>query len=326
MSPLIKFNLALIALLAVIDVVWSQLAGFELPALIKFRGAVVFCAIFAAFGTVYTLWRPNRKIAGPCWSLFTYFAFLPAGILFSYLMASLGLPLIDRHLAAFDAWLGFDWLATIEALAKLPSWVGAYSGKLYNSSFVAMILVALYLTLRGQTRRLDEFVTLFILTGTATAAIAGLLPAAGAYAHFAPPFELFDRLKPGAGYTYLEHFYAIRDGSMRQLPLTDSQGIVTFPSFHTAVSLILIYVMRRTGPWFLPVVIWNLGIIATTPFDGAHYIADVLGGALVTAGAIAFVRWLEPRLARFFAGLNVRAPVAALRSARLHEDEARARA
>jgi len=99
----------------------------------------------------------------------------------------------------------------------------------------------------------------------------------------------------------MNDFFAIREGSLQQLKLLGANGLVSFPSFHTILALLLIYVTREIRLLSIFVTIWGLGVVATTPFDGAHYISDVIGGFVVLMATIAAMQRLEPHLARIFA-------------------------
>jgi membrane-associated phospholipid phosphatase len=58
--------------------------------------------------------------------------------------------------------------------------------------------------------------------------------------------------------------------------------------------------MRGTGIFFLITLIWNTGIIATTPFDGAHYLTDIIGGVVVMVASVFVIHRLEPYLETVF--------------------------
>ena len=96
----------------------------------------------------------------------------------------------------------------------------------------------------------------------------------------------------------MDNFFALRDGSMTELKLLGTNGIVSFPSFHTIIALLFIYVVRGYGLITFLVGAWCLGIVATTPFEGAHYIADIIGGGVTLMATIAAMQRLEPHLTR----------------------------
>jgi membrane-associated phospholipid phosphatase len=60
-----------------------------------------------------------------------------------------------------------------------------------------------------------------------------------------------------------------------------SEGIITFPSLHAALAVILILAF-----WPVPISRWIGGalngvMLAATPIDGSHYLADILAGIFV---------------------------------------------
>lgn len=301
MSLLMKFNLAVIALFGLIIFAWGSLAGFSFPPADHYTASTILAGAFGTAALFYTFLRPDRKIADPCWVLTTYALFMPIMIIFSYLPASLNFPLTDDALARADLLIGFNWLEAVHWFVELPAWVSIYSSKLYNSTHMVMLIVAGFLIFSGRHRQLDEYLALFILTGLITCAISGIMPAATALDYFKPDAQTLERLSPIVGAGYMDDFHALRNGSLRQLKLLGVQGIVSFPSFHTVLAILLIYVMRGTGIFFVISLLWNVGIIITTPFDGAHYLVDVIGGLVVIMAAIYFIRWLEPWLASTYA-------------------------
>jgi hypothetical protein len=69
-------------------------------------------------------------------------------------------------------------------------------------------------------------------------------------------------------------------------------GLVTFPSFHTVISLLLIaatWGVRWIGPAML---VANVALLASVPVYGSHHFVDMLGGAALTVLAI----WLWRRV------------------------------
>lgn len=75
-------------------------------------------------------------------------------------------------------------------------------------------------------------------------------------------------------------------GTMTAIPVMDGKGIVTFPSFHTACGL-MAAVLAWANRWLRwPFLIWSALLIAGTPIDGGHYLADILAGGLITAAVL----------------------------------------
>jgi membrane-associated phospholipid phosphatase len=212
------------------------------------------------------------------------FLVIPAPLaILSYATASLGghLPLADAGLARIDAALGFDWLAAIEWFNAYPSLIWLL-GHAYHGTIVPLIYVFVLLNVLGRRDRLVEFMTLFIGTCIAANVLSGFIPAIGAYVHFQPETALRSAISADAGVWHLAHFEALRSGLFTRFSLTAAEGLVTFPSFHTAAALCLPLALRGFGA--LTAIAWAaaLAIIVSTVPIGGHYLIDVIAGAAMT--------------------------------------------
>ena len=91
------------------------------------------------------------------------------------------------------------------------------------------------------------------------------------------------------------HRWALRDGTLRHLDVIPD-GIITFPSYHTAVALICGWAtwrIRWIGP--LNAVFAGLVILTTLPIGG-HHLMDLIGGAAVVAASLKVARAVEQRV------------------------------
>jgi membrane-associated phospholipid phosphatase len=77
------------------------------------------------------------------------------------------------------------------------------------------------------------------------------------------------------------------------LTLDQLPGLTTFPSFHTAMGIICTWCSRGSIGLFPLMLIINGLMIASTPILGSHYLADVIGGALLAIAAIYLLRSIE---------------------------------
>ena len=76
------------------------------------------------------------------------------------------------------------------------------------------------------------------------------------------------------------------------MPLDDLEGLVAFPSFHTAAGLLYIWAFWPLRLLRWPAIVVNCAMIATTPLGGAHYVIDLLAGAVVAFAAIAATQYV----------------------------------
>ncbi len=70
-------------------------------------------------------------------------------------------------------------------------------------------------------------------------------------------------------------------------------GIISFPSFHTVMA-ILFTLAHRGGGWrFAAFGLVNLVMLSAVPFQGDHYLSDMIAGAAIAACGFAAARFLQ---------------------------------
>jgi len=299
MSPVFRLNLMLTAAMNVAVLIAAPLLGFAFPQAGDLVPVAVWTGLFLAIALIYTFIRFDADISRSMYNIALCAFFMSTGIMMSYLMTSANRPLVDADLAAIDAALGFDWPKLVAFVADHP-WIGRVSGVLYNVSLPLFLFILLFLGFKKRNDRIEEFVLLLILTGIVSNAVAALLPAEGTYLFHKPSQALISSLTPTVDPAYMSDFHGLRDGTIRQLAIAGAKGLVTFPSYHTIFSLLMVYALRGMGPVFYAALAINLGIIASTPLDGAHYLTDVIGGVAIFALLAVFASRLQRYLtARF---------------------------
>jgi membrane-associated phospholipid phosphatase len=77
-----------------------------------------------------------------------------------------------------------------------------------------------------------------------------------------------------------------------------SEGIITFPSLHAALAVILVVALWPVAVLRWGVLALNTLMLAATPIDGSHYFIDVLAGVAVAMVALVAARALAARAER----------------------------
>ncbi|MBR0797795.1 phosphatase PAP2 family protein [Bradyrhizobium jicamae] len=217
-------------------------------------------------------------------------ALLIAGSTLSYLITAADLPLRDSALADVDHLLGFDWPDFLRAANASPL-VAMLLTKAYLATGLITQLVLLWLVLRRRGDRLVEFMAVLSLSTVALCITMWLVPAAGAFAYFKPAPQIYGNFAAfGEMWSFSRTFAALRDGALSVFDLSNIDGVVSFPSFHTMLGVMTIYAARDTRWVALPVLVVNATMIVATMPVGGHHLADVLAGAGLTIGAIFLVR------------------------------------
>ena len=278
--------------MVMVSIGWALSSGFALPPPEFFILQALATGVLGAIALAYRFVRRDPKLVRLLVNIILGFWFGGFAILFSYLCATTDRPLVDAGLAALDRSLGFDWPAMVSWAASQP-WFTEWARFIYDRPLSELGVIVIVLAMLGRPDRVEEFVSCFMISGVVTAIVGALLPADSGYAYFDVPRGIYTALNAMVTPEYLDHFHALRSGELRHVVVGDVRGLVAFPSFHTAFALLVSYAVRGYKLLFYPSLALNLAVVATTPFVGAHYVADVIGGLLVVAFAISMVRFIN---------------------------------
>ncbi|WP_240202143.1 MULTISPECIES: phosphatase PAP2 family protein [Burkholderia] len=74
----------------------------------------------------------------------------------------------------------------------------------------------------------------------------------------------------------VSHHDLLCNGQFRQFNRPESQGLVSLPSFHVMLALLLAHAMRHVRYVFPASVVLNAVMIMSTPTTDGHYLSDVI--------------------------------------------------
>lgn len=269
----------IIVLIGCVDVLWVWWAGIRIVPDLK---TPLGLAVLLLINYVYVTLRQKPRIAVLAAAAAQLVAFTAVYGVLTYLAARSNFPLIDPYLSAADASVGFDWLALFNWTKDHPD-INSVLGFIYGTGTVQIAVLLILLNVFGMLERTTEFVWLFVLTLLIIIPFSWLIPAEGAWAYYGVAHLT-------SAY-YLPDFFALRDGTMQEIVVGKMTGIVQFPSFHTALALILIYATRGIRILFPASLGLNALMIASTPVAGGHYLVDIVGGAALVPLAILILGW-----------------------------------
>lgn len=249
--------------------------------------------VFAAGQTFYQARRPDPRLASALGATAQIVAFSAVGAPLSYLAASFNFPLYDHWFEAADKALGLDWFGLLDWL-KVHASASFVLRHVYLSLMPQVLVVVLALAMAERFDGLRVFVLAFIFAALMTIAISALWPAEGVWLLHGLKGSAAAQLPPSASSWPV--FLGLRNGSFRLLMATGAEGIITFPSLHAAMALILVAAM-----WSLPVLRWiGLGLNAlmmlSIPVDGSHYFTDMFAGIVIAFFALVAARAMVSRL------------------------------
>ncbi|MEX0344327.1 MAG: phosphatase PAP2 family protein [Rhizobiaceae bacterium] len=302
---LVLVTVAVIALLAVIVVVWlpystvsldpgnlGHLAKTGLGLLSGYLiGKFVLYRIQGDAGRGVGVLRSGAKglmTLVPILAMFAALAFV--GTIFTYLASATDKPLIDGQLAAIDAALGFHWPSFLEAANSSPVFANSLVIA-YHSLFPQFIALLLVYSTTQRVDRALEFLALLAVSFLFTAGLMVFLPTAGAYPHFRPAPEAFEAFTARAGMWHYSDLLRLRSGEPFNLLVSNAEGLVTFPSYHTVVAIMIVYSLRLVPIAAVPAALLNATMIIGTLPEGGHHLVDVIAGLIVALVSI-FAVWI----------------------------------
>ena len=202
----------------------------------------------------------------------------------TYLAAAPAYPLVDGTLARLDAMLfGFQWNIESNWVTHHPTfdWILQHA---YRSLYDQAAFVFLLGSVNHPGDRNGEIIWQFCISLILTCAIFVFTPALGHVAHI------------GTG--WMKTLMTIRNGEWTAFDFSHVEGIISFPSFHTTLAILLVYAVR-CHRWALAVLVpLNTLLILATLSVGGHYLVDLPAGAAVAFVSIAATRFIRRQLAR----------------------------
>jgi membrane-associated phospholipid phosphatase len=97
----------------------------------------------------------------------------------------------------------------------------------------------------------------------------------------------------------------LREGRLESIDLRAIDGIISFPSLHASVAVIVPFTLRWNKLLFWPIVVLDgLMMVSAVP-SGNHYLSDVVGGIAVAALAILSARPIHASLTRLFVAATI---------------------
>ena len=268
----------MVVALAAVDTLWAWRIGFRFR---DFGPELCVVGSLAATGWWYERAQkyPSIRDLGCYYAL--WFAYPVVWNIFTYLAAtSWRLPLCDSQLCALDASLGFHWMNWAVPVYAHPV-VKRMFFLAYDSIFLQAFAFVAYFAMTGQRERNRELLWITMVGGLVTIFIAAVAPALGPQSAHVPPWT--------------RALLALRAGKVSSVGISDMQGIVAFPSFHTVLAVAFIYANRPPSRIFWPIAILNAVMLLSIPPMGHHYLTDVIAGTAVTVGAIAILRMVTAR-------------------------------
>lgn len=204
-------------------------------------------------------------------------------------------PLQDSFLLSLDRSLGADSLGFLGWVANHRELDGILSAA-YHCTVPLLVISILAVSLSGDRIETWRGCFCFVTALLAVCLISILSPAKGLGMWV--PDALVAQLPDGA----LRFFWPSFDefyGAAHPVLRGDSiDGVISFPSFHAVMGLIVVALWRKRVLTLVVALSWLAAMIPATIPIGGHYVVDLLGGGLIWAGSFAMSRRVERNVSR----------------------------
>jgi hypothetical protein len=269
----------MVCLLFVVDWIWASQVGLTIGEVGIKLGIIFALLVFAA-----ACGRRDRGIANLAESIALLSAITSTGAVLTYLAATCAFPLQDMMFAQWDRSIGFDWKSWQEAVRDRPQLYHILYVA-YNSMIPQAFFALVYFSPTDRSARVGQLVLLAGAAAAAAALISAIWPALG-------PFALH-RTGDHAYAVWVKEardVVALRASGPWYFEFSAMQGIVSMPSYHTVMAVLLTYAFRGTGLVGYGIAALNVVMLLSIPPMGGHYLVDMLAGGMIALGAIAVQR------------------------------------
>jgi hypothetical protein len=236
LSRLDRLIWATVAMVAVVVIAAPLVSHFQIG-WDTFIAPALACTILSAGSRFYSRWRRDPRLASGLLCTAQVIAFAAVGAPLSYIAASANAPLWDHGLDMIDRALGLDWKGLLAWMNASPA-IYALLRPIYLSLTLQMTAVVLCLAFSSRFLRLRVYTLAFIIAVLISIAVSAVLPAAGAWPYYGlagADLHIVPAVSPS-----WPVFYGLRDGTFRLLVAVGSEGIITFPSVHAALAVIVV--------------------------------------------------------------------------------------
>lgn len=264
-----------------IDVRWSSDVAF-----LVLIGSLA--ALWAALLVIPGDSTARRRLAEGAAATVLFLSLIQITAPMQYGAIALGRPFIDAWLDRADHWMGVD-VASLTTWTAQYGWLVAVLNVAYNSLVPQLLVPLVVLPMTGDREGLWEYLWHLHVSLIVALACLALWPTIYVFT-----YRQFDPLvAPALVQHVMSQLWALHAGTFHTLTLQDMQGLISFPSFHTAAALAVTWALRRQPVWlWLPVAVLNVGLVSATVLLGLHYVTDLLGTALMLAASLAMYRSL----------------------------------
>ncbi len=266
-----------------------RLTGLSMSCSVMSAALLACCAFSALLSLGYIPQHTAMDRAVCCLENFSLLSLATViGGLATYPLAAVSHGWLDSELLAGDAILGLDWLTYWNFVQEHPLLYDTL-GFSYNSIFFTPTILVIALAASGETEKSYRFIAAFITALLVTDLLLALIPGKSAAEHF---LAITAPNLPTPGLMHIPIIERLRAGAFGPVVVEHLSGLIAFPSFHAAASVLFAWAAWSVRWLRLPGLAINALMLASTPIQGGHYFVDTIAGIIVAGLAIILVQRL----------------------------------
>ena len=180
-------------------------------------------------------------------------------------------PRIDPALARWDAALGWNTIEVLRWIAERPA-LRSFLNFCYNTTEMQLVVAPFVAAYAHDKRRLRVFIYGIVYSSIVGSLIYYFFPSSGPAGIFESQDFLAVQRLTHLKYEQVHNFQPVT---------TLLGGLIAFPSFHVAWSVLATYAALPRKNIFIGLAVLNVLVISSTVLLGWHYLVDVPAGILL---------------------------------------------
>lgn len=264
-----------LAVIAAIVPPWEHRLSVEITGLPQ---ALAIVAVILALRAAYVTVRPGaqtvHRVLENGAGIIAYTAIVAP---VSYLCARNSQPLFNDLLLATDRWLGYDWHGWADFEYGTPA-IAVVLWLAYASLLPQIVIVLTILPLIGDGGRGFSLIRASLIAIIIACAVSYAIPAT---------------MPEAVSSDWYADWSALRDTAPFTTSLSRVGGVISFPSFHASMAILMLYAVRGLGALTVVFGVIELLMLVSTTTYGFHYLSDVIAGIVVAVLAIWLTSWLD---------------------------------
>ncbi len=228
------------------------------------------------------------KLIGQSFEVLNQFiVFIFSAVVFVYIMSASPRELYDKEILSIDRWLGMDVVYVLSWVNQHP-----YVNEILQASYLSywqLPVVVVLLIMCKKPIAAYKVILCLIIASTICSVISYFFPAVAPFNFLNLNASDYPNVNMISGYHHLPDYLGMRNGTLKSLELMQLKGVITFPSTHASIAVIMLWGFWHVDWLRWPLLLFNLIALVSIPITGGHYLTDAVFGIIIAVISILLV-------------------------------------